>query len=217
MARVQRLATLLLAMACVIAPQGVRAADAPVKMVVLGDSLSAGYGLPGADAFPARLAKALEAKGLAVSITNAGVSGDTASGGLGRVDWSVPGGTEAVILELGANDALRGIDPAVTRKALDGILTKLKDRKIAVLLSGMYAPRNLGPDYVRDFDGIFPALAASYGALYYPFFLDGVATDEKLNQRDGLHPTAAGVDVIVARIMPKVEELIARAKAARGS
>ena len=142
-------------MACVIAPQGVRAADAPVKMVVLGDSLSAGYGLPGADAFPARLAKALEAKGLAVSITNAGVSGDTASGGLGRVDWSVPGGTEAVILELGANDALRGIDPAVTRKALDGILTKLKDRKIAVLLSGMYAPRNLGPDYVRDFDGIF--------------------------------------------------------------
>lgn len=217
LARVQRLATLLLAMACVIAPQGVRAADAPVKMVVLGDSLSAGYGLPGADAFPARLAKALEAKGLAVSITNAGVSGDTASGGLGRVDWSVPGGTEAVILELGANDALRGIDPAVTRKALDGILTKLKDRKIAVLLSGMYAPRNLGPDYVRDFDGIFPALAASYGALYYPFFLDGVATDEKLNQRDGLHPTAAGVDVIVARIMPKVEELIARAKAARGS
>lgn len=204
-------------MACVIAPQGVRAADAPVKMVVLGDSLSAGYGLPGADAFPAKLAKALEAKGLAVSITNAGVSGDTASGGLGRVDWSVPGGTEAVILELGANDALRGIDPAVTRKALDGILTKLKDRKIAVLLAGMYAPRNLGPDYVRDFDGIFPALAASYGALYYPFFLDGVATDEKLNQRDGLHPTAAGVDVIVARIMPKVEELIARAKAARGS
>jgi len=217
LARVQRLATLLLAMACVIAPQGVRAADAPVKMVVLGDSLSAGYGLPGADAFPAKLAKALEAKGLAVSITNAGVSGDTASGGLGRVDWSVPGGTEAVILELGANDALRGIDPAVTRKALDGILTKLKDRKIAVLLSGMYAPRNLGPDYVRDFDGIFPALAASYGALYYPFFLDGVATDEQLNQRDGLHPTAAGVNVIVARIMPKVEELIARAKAARGS
>ena len=204
-------------MACVIAPQGVRAADAPVKMVVLGDSLSAGYGLPGADAFPARLAKALEAKGLAVSITNAGVSGDTASGGLGRVDWSVPPGTEAVILELGANDALRGIDPAVTRKALDGILKKLKDRQIAVLIAGMYAPRNLGSDYVRDFDGIFPALAASYGALYYPFFLDGVATDEKLNQRDGLHPTAAGVDVIVARIMPKVEELIARAKAARGS
>ena len=204
-------------MACVIAPQGVRAADAPVKMVVLGDSLSAGYGLPGADAFPAKLAKALEAKGVAVTIINAGVSGDTASGGLGRVDWSVPPGTEAVILELGANDALRGIDPAVTRKALDGILKKLKDRQIAVLIAGMYAPRNLGSDYVRDFDGIFPALAASYGALYYPFFLDGVATDEKLNQRDGLHPTAAGVDVIVARIMPKVEELIARAKAARGS
>lgn len=139
-------------------------------MVVLGDLLSAGYGLPGADAFPAKLAKALEAKGVAVTIINAGVSGDTASGGLGRVDWSVPPGTEAVILELGANDALRGIDPAVTRKALDGILKKLKDRQIAVLIAGMYAPRNLGSDYVRDFDGIFPALAASYGALYYPFF-----------------------------------------------
>ncbi|MDP2297321.1 MAG: GDSL-type esterase/lipase family protein, partial [Pseudolabrys sp.] len=130
--------------ACVImAPQGASAADRPVKMVVLGDSLSAGYGLPGTDTFPAKLAKALEAKGIAVTITNAGVSGDTASGGLGRVEWSVPPDTEAVIVELGANDALRGIDPAVTRKALDGILKKLKDRKIAVLLAGMYAPRNM--------------------------------------------------------------------------
>ncbi len=204
-------------MACVIAPQGAFAADAPVKMVVLGDSLSAGYNLAAAEAFPAKLAKALEAKGIAVTITNAGVSGDTASGGLGRVDWSVPPGTEAVILELGANDALRGIDPAVTRKALDGILKKLKDRNIAVLIAGMYAPRNMGPNYVRDFDGIFPDLAKTYDTVLYPFFLDGVANDAKLNQRDGLHPTAAGIDVIVERIMPKVEELIGRVRAARGS
>jgi acyl-CoA thioesterase-1 len=203
-------------MACVMAPQA-RAADAPVKMVVLGDSLSAGYGLPGTDAFPAKLGKALEAKGIDVFMTNAGVSGDTASGGLGRVDWSVPPGTEAVIVELGANDALRGIDPNVTRTALDGIMKKLKDRKIAVLLAGMYAPRNMGPDYVRDFDGIYPDLAKTYDAILYPFFLDGVAGDAQLNQRDGLHPTAPGIDIMVARILPKVEELIARVRAARGS
>lgn len=217
MAGVQRLAALLLTIACVLAPQSGRAADGPVKIVVLGDSLSAGYGLPGQDAFPAKLGVALKAKGIDTAIINAGVSGDTASGGLGRLDWSVPEGTEAVIVELGANDALRGLDPKVTREALDGILKKLKDRKIAVLLAGMQAPRNMGPDYVRDFDAIFPALAKAHGAIYYPFFLDGVATDAKLNQKDGLHPTAAGVDIIVARILPKVEELIARAKAARGS
>lgn len=217
MARVQRLAALLLAVACVIAPQAAQAADAPVKIVALGDSLSAGYGLPGQDAFPAKLAAALKAKGIAVDIINAGVSGDTASGGLGRLDWSVPDGTDAVIVELGANDALRGIDPKVTRTALDTILGKLKARKMAVLLAGMQAPRNMGPDYVRDFDAIFPALAQAHDVVYYPFFLDGVATDAKLNQKDGLHPTAAGVDIIVTRILPKVEELIARVRAARGS
>ncbi len=217
MARVQRLAALLLAVACVIAPHAAWAADTPVKIVALGDSLSAGYGLPGQDAFPAKLAAALKAKGIAVEIINAGVSGDTASGGLGRLDWSVPDGTDAVIVELGANDMLRGIDPKVTRQALEGILKKLKERKIAVLLAGMFATPNLGPDYVRDFNGIYPALAKDYDAILYPFFLDGVATDTKFNQRDGLHPTAAGVDVIVDRIMPKVEELIARAKSARGS
>lgn len=179
--------------------------------------MSAGYGLPVQAAFPARLAQALEAKGVAVNIVNAGVSGDTASGGLGRLDWSVPDGTEAVIVELGANDALRGIDPALTKKALDTILTKLKGRKIAVLLAGMQAPRNMGPEYVRDFDAIFPALASTHGVVFYPFFLDGVATDPKLNQGDGLHPNAAGIDVIVARILPQVEELIARVRAARGS
>jgi acyl-CoA thioesterase-1 len=192
------------------------AAERPVKIVVLGDSLSAGFGVPVEAAFPARLGKALEAKAVAATVSNAGVSGDTASGGLGRLDWSVPAGTEAVILELGANDALRGIDPALTRSALDSILRRLKQRKIAVLLCGMRAPPNMGPDYVRAFDSIFPALASAHGVVFYRFFLDGVAADPKFNQTDGLHPNAAGVDVIVARIMPKVEDLIARVRAARG-
>lgn len=193
------------------------AADAPVKIVALGDSLTAGFGLPGGDAFPVKLEKALKAKGIAATVANAGVSGDTASGGLARVDWSIPDGTEAVILELGANDALRGIDPAVTRKALDGILNRLKERKIAVLLCGMRAPPNMGADYAKAFDATFPALAEKHGALLYPFFLDGVAADAKLNQGDGIHPNAQGVDVIVMRIMPEIERLITRARASRGS
>ena len=184
-------------------------------MVVLGDSLSAGYGLPAGAAFPERLAVALKAKGIAVDMINAGVSGDTASGGMGRLEWSIPQGTEAVILELGANDALRGLDPGLTRKALDTALAKLKERKITVLLAGMLAPRNMGPDYAKSFDSISPELAATHGAILYPFFLEGVAGDAKLNQPDGLHPTAAGIDVIVKNILPKAEELIERAKAAR--
>jgi acyl-CoA thioesterase-1 len=193
------------------------AADQPVRIVALGDSLSAGFGLAGSDAFPVKLEKALKAKGIAATVANAGVSGDTASGGLARVDWSIPDGTEAVILELGANDALRGIDPAVTRKALDAILTRLKARKIAVLLCGMRAPPNMGADYAKAFDAIFPALAEQHGVPLYPFFLDGVAADAKLNQGDGIHPTAQGVDVIVTRIMPEIEQLIARVRASRGS
>ena len=186
------------------------AADRPVKIVVLGDSLSAGFGLPAEAAFPAKLAQALKAKGIAASIANAGVSGDTASGGLGRLDWSVPDGTEAVILELGANDALRGLDPECDQDgARDHPDASFKDRHIAVLLAGMQAPRNMGPDYVRSFDAIYPALASTHPVVFYPFFLDGVAADPKLNQGDGMHPNAAGVDVIVARILPKVEELIA--------
>jgi acyl-CoA thioesterase-1 len=192
------------------------AADRPVKIVVLGDSLSAGLGLPADAAFPTRLAQALKSKDIAVSVANAGVSGDTASGGLGRLDWSVPDGTDAVIVELGANDALRGIDPKLTKTALDTILNKLKERHIAVLLAGMEAPRNMGSDYVQAFDVIYPALASIHPVAFYPFFLDGVATDPKLNQGDGLHPNAAGVDVIVARMLPQVEELIARVRAARG-
>ena len=189
------------------------AADGPVKIVVLGDSLSAGLGLPAEAAFPAKLAVALKAKGIAVTVANAGVSGDTASGGLGRLDWSVPEGTEAVILELGANDALRGLDPKLTKAALDTTLSKLKERRIAVLLAGMLAPRNMGAEYVRSFDAIFPALASIHDVVLYPFFLEGVAGDAKLNQPDGLHPTAAGIDIIVARILPKVEELIAKTRA----
>jgi len=191
--------------------------DHPVKIVVLGDSLSAGLGLPADAAFPARLARALQAKGIAATVANAGVSGDTASGGLGRLDWSVPPGTDAVIVELGANDALRGLDAKLTEAALDKILSKLEERHVAVLLAGMQAPRNLGADYVRAFDAIYPALASRHRVVFYPFFLDGVATDVRLNQRDGMHPNAAGVDVIVARMLPRVEELVARARRARGS
>lgn len=215
--RLQCLAAILLTALVWVVPNGARAADRPVKIVVLGDSLSAGYGLPVDAAFPAKLTQALKGKGIAVEVTNAGVSGDTASGGFGRLDWSVPEGTDAVILELGANDALRGIDPEVTKAALEGILTKLRDRHIFVLLAGMQAPRNMGPDFVRRFDAIYPALTSTHRLVFYPFFLDGVATDPKLNQGDGLHPNAAGVDEIVARIMPRVEQLIAAVRAARAS
>jgi len=190
-----------------------QAQDRPVRIVVLGDSLSAGLGLSAADAFPAKLARAFKAKGIAVEIANAGVSGDTASGGLARLDWSVPQDTDAVIVQLGANDALRGVNPNVTRGALEQIMRRLKERRIEVLLAGMLAPRNLGTNFTRDFDSIYPELAEKYGALLYPFFLDGVATLARLNQRDGLHPNAEGVDMIVKGILPKVEELVTRVRA----
>jgi acyl-CoA thioesterase-1 len=179
-----------------------------IKMVVLGDSLSAGLGLSASAAFPARLQKSLKSKGIAVDMINAGVSGDTSSGGRDRLDWSVPEGTEAVILELGANDALRGTDPAVTRAALTDILTRLKARGVAVLLCGMLAPPNYGSDYSARFNAIYPDLAKSFGVPLYPFFLAGVATDARLNQADGLHPTAEGVDVIVKNILPTVEAFL---------
>jgi acyl-CoA thioesterase-1 len=191
------------------------AAERPVRIVALGDSLTAGLGLPVAAAFPAKLEQALKAKGLAVEVVNAGVSGDTASGGLARLDWSVPEGTDAVIVELGANDMLRGIDPKVTRRALEEIVRRLTERRIVVLLAGMRAAPNLGPDYGRTFEAIYSDLAARYDLLLYPFFLDGIAADARFNQGDGLHPTAAGVDAIVARILPKAEELAARARSRR--
>ncbi|WP_315770679.1 MULTISPECIES: arylesterase [unclassified Bradyrhizobium] len=180
----------------------------PIKLVVLGDSLSAGLGLSASDAFPAKLQKALQAQGLPIDLTNAGVSGDTSSGGRDRLDWSVPEGTEAVVVELGANDALRGIDPAVTRKALSEIVTRLKARGVAVMLCGMLAPPNYGSDYAAKFNAIYPELAKEFGVPLYPFLLDGVAADPKLNQADGIHPTAAGVDIIVSRLLPTAEAFL---------
>ncbi len=198
-------------------PIAAKAADRPVKIVALGDSLTAGYGLAQQDAFPEKLEKALKAKGVAVEIENAGVSGDTASGGLSRLDWSVADGADAVILELGGNDMLRGVDPKVTRAALEAIIERLKTRGIEVLLAGMRAPPNMGGDYGRDFETIFSDLAAKHGLVYYPFFLQGIAAQAKFALRDGMHPNAAGVSQIVAGIMPKVEELIARVRKKRGS
>jgi acyl-CoA thioesterase-1 len=205
--------------AMIIAATAVPAARAetPVKIVALGDSLTAGYGLPDPDGFVPRLQAALAGKGINVEIVNAGVSGDTAPDGLGRLDWSVPQGTDAVIVELGANDMLRGAKPEVTRDALDAILRRLSERHIPVLLCGMRAAPNLGAEYGQAFEQIYPALAAQYDALLYPFFLDGAAADRSLTQHDGMHPNAAGVDVIVSRILPKVEELIARVRAQRPS
>src|SRR5712664_138413 len=180
----------------------------PIRVVVLGDSLRAGLGLSASSAFPARLQKSLKLKGIEVDMINAGVSGDTSSGGRDRLDWSVPQGTDAVILELGANDALRGTDPKVTRAALTDILARLKARKVAVLLCGMLAPPNYGSDYSARFNAIYPDLAKSFGVPLYPFFLEGVAADARLNQADGLHPTAEGVDVIVKNILPTVEAFL---------
>jgi len=215
MARVQRFVLVAAALALAVPmTRPAASAERAVRIVALGDSLTAGAGLPANAAYPAKLEKALRAKGLAVEIVNAGVSGDTASGGLARLDWSVPEGTDAVIVELGANDMLMGVDPKVTRKAIEEIVRRLGERRVAILLAGMRAAPNLGADYGREFEAIYSELAGKNGLLLYPFFLDGVAAEAKLNQRDGLHPTAAGVDAIVARILPKVEELVARARRA---
>src|SRR5664279_635968 len=185
-----------------------KANDKPIKMLVLGDSLSAGLGLPAAAAFPARLQKALKDRGVDVDMINAGVSGDTSSGGRDRLDWSIPEGTQAVIVELGANDALRGIDPKITRTALTDIVSRLKGRGIAVMLCGMLAPPNYGSDYADRFNSIYPDLAKAFDVPLYPFFLAGVAADAKLNQADGIHPTAEGVDIIVKNMLPTVETFL---------
>lgn len=185
----------------------------PIRVVALGDSLTAGYGLPANDAFPAKLERALKARGHAVEIANAGVSGDTVAQGRERLDWSVPDGTDAVIVALGANDALRGLDPAQAERGLDDILTRLGRRGIPVLLAGMVAPRSLGPEYARAFDGMYRRLADKHGVLLYPFFLEGVALERTLNLPDGIHPNARGVDVMVSRILPQVEALLGRVRA----
>ena len=186
-----------------------------MRAVALGDSLTAGLGLPADAAFPVKLERALRDKGFQVEVLNAGVSGDTATRGLARLDWSVPEGTDAVIVELGANDMLMGVDPSVTRKALAEILRRLSQRQIAVLLVGMRAAPNLGPEYGRAFEAIYSDLAAQNNVPLYPFFLEGVAAEATLNQADGLHPTAAGIDVIVARILAMVEGLVMRVREKR--
>jgi acyl-CoA thioesterase I len=181
----------------------------PIRLVALGDSLSAGYGLPQEAAFPAALERALKARGHNVEIVNAGVSGDTASAALDRLDWSVPDGTDGVIVELGANDMLRGLDPSVPRQAIETIVERLKARGIPVMLAGMYASRNMGASYVQKFDSLYPEIAKKHGLVLYPFFLDGVAGERSLNLQDGMHPTAKGIEIIVGRILPTVETFLA--------
>ena len=214
---VQRFAAAALVGAALACGPALGQQEKPIKIVALGDSLTAGYQVPESAAFPVRLERALRAKGHKVEVANAGVSGDTASGGLGRLAWSVPDGTDAVIVELGANDMLRGVDPKVTRAALEQIIAQLKQRNLEVLLCGMLAAPNFGPDYQRVFDAIFPELASAHNVVFYPFFLEGIVSDSKFNQRDGVHPTAAGIDEIVTRIAPKVEELMTRVRAKRGA
>jgi len=192
-----------------------KAKDAPVRIVAFGDSLTAGYMLAARDAFPAQLERKLKAAGMSVEVANAGVSGDTTAGGLARLDWSIPDGTDAVILELGANDALRGLDPAKARANLDAIVKRLKARGVDVLLAGMLAPAGLGEAYAASFNAIFPALAREHGVILYPFFLQGIAMRNNLNLGDGIHPNAEGVSKIVEGIAPKVEELLARVRARR--
>jgi acyl-CoA thioesterase I len=179
-------------------------------ILVLGDSLTAGYGLEAGQSFPDKLQEALRAKGHDVTIINAGVSGDIAAQGAARLDWALTDGVKAVIVELGANDALRGLDPAQMEVALREILDNLKKRNLPVLLLGMKAPPNLGPDYAAKFDGIYPKLAAEYGVALYPFYLDGVAADVSLNQADGIHPNVKGLSIIIPRILPYVERLLAK-------
>jgi acyl-CoA thioesterase-1 len=188
------------------------AAARTIRLVVLGDSLTAGLGLPQGKAFPDRLQAALRAKGWDVEVVNAGVSGDTAADGLARYDWAVPADADSLIVELGANDMLRGLPPKMTSAALSAILDKARAAHLPTLIAGMRAAPNLGVEYDKAFDAIYPQLAAAYGAALYPFFLDDVAGDPKLNQPDGLHPKAEGVEVIVERILPLVEEILKQVK-----
>ena len=207
--------TALLAEGALPQPALAASSDRPIVIVAYGDSLTAGYQLPPEAAFPVQLEKALRAKGYNVRVVNSGVSGDTAEDGLARFDWAMPKQADAVILELGANDALRGIPVAQTKTALSEILSRLKERRIAVLIAGMEAPRNWGDEYVKQFRAMYPSLAESGGALLYPFFLKGVALDPSLNLTDGLHPTPKGVALIVENMLPDIEKLIERVKAQR--
>lgn len=209
-----------LALAMVFLASAVAAADAakprPITVVALGDSLTAGFQLPPDAAFPVKLEKALRARGHDVNVINAGVSGDTTSAGLDRLDWAVPEDADVAIVELGANDALRGIAPEVTKSNLDQIVTRLRAKGLRVLIAGMKAPRNWGDAYAAQFDALFSELATKHRVPLYPFFLDGVALQSNLNLPDGMHPNPAGVDVVVARILPAVEALVIEARAGQG-
>ena len=222
--------TILVGLAAILAPM-MMAADLarsaaqmpqpsaqPVRVLAFGDSLTQGYGVPPGTEFPARLERALDAKGLEVTVINAGVSGETSAGGLARVDWLLgdgKNGPDAAIVELGANDGLRGLSASEMEKNLDSILAKFKARGIPVLFAGMKAPRNFGARYAADYDAVFPRLAMKYDALFYPFFLEGVALDRALVQPDGLHPNPAGVDAIVKGITPLAERLVQQARTRR--
>ncbi len=186
------------------------ASGLPLRITVLGDSLTAGYGLAAREAFPAQLERALQKAGYRVLVQNAGVSGDTSAGGLARLDWSLAARPDLMIVELGANDALRGLDPELTHKNLDAILTRLKAAGVPALLTGMKAPRNLGPDYYTKFDRLYPELAERHAVPFYPFFLEGVAGRAELNQADGLHPNTKGVALIVGKMLPLIAEQLKR-------
>jgi acyl-CoA thioesterase-1 len=193
---------------------GIGAAEAKtLKLLALGTSLTQGYNLPPGTDYCAVLQARLRAKGYDVSVINAGVSGDTSDGGLARLDWLLEDPVDGVLVELGSNDALRAFDPAIPEKNIDAILGKLAARHIPVLLAGMKAPPNMGSSYVAKFDAIYPALAKKHGVLFYPFFLEGVAAQPKLNQADGMHPNEKGSQVIVTNILPSVEKLIEQIKA----
>jgi acyl-CoA thioesterase-1 len=184
----------------------------PITLLVLGDSLTAGLGLEANEAFPVKLKAALQSRYPELKIINGGVSGDTAADGLARLDWALTDDVGGLIVELGANDALRGLDVSQTETALNAIMVKAQLRNLPVLILGMKAPPNMGPDYVARFDGLYPRLAAKYQALLYPFYLDGVAANASLNQADGIHPNGQGVDVIVSKVMPRFEELIGKVR-----
>jgi acyl-CoA thioesterase-1 len=205
--------TVLLSLSLIVAAP----AEARVlHILALGSSLTQGYGLPPGTEFTTQLQAALKEDGINAEVENAGVSGDTSSDGLSRLDWSLADHPEAAIIELGSNDMLRGISPEVTEKNLRAMLSRLQKDHVAVLLTGMQAQRNLGEDYVKQFDAIYPRLAKDYGIVFYPFFLDGVALNPKLNQADGLHPNPAGVKIIVARMMPYVKKMLAEVPTSTG-
>jgi acyl-CoA thioesterase-1 len=210
MTKMRRFKTLLSTVLLLIMAGVGQALAAPVKILALGSSLTQGYGLPPGTEFTVQLQAALKQSGIDAVVTNAGVSADTSAGGLARLDWSLTDHPDAVILELGSNDMLRGVAPAETEKNLRAILAKLKAAHVKVLLTGMHAQRNLGAAYVKEFDSIYPRLAQDTNVLFYPFFLDGVALNPTLNQADGMHPNPAGVKVIVARMLPFVKKLVSR-------